>query len=57
MRKLNIVGIAYVVVGLVVAYLNGFFAHLGTLPGIVSALLEIVLWPLALFGVNLHVNF
>ena len=57
MRKGNIVGIAYVVVGLGVAYLNGFFAHLGTLPGIVSALLEIVLWPLALFGVNLHVNF
>jgi hypothetical protein len=56
-RKRNIVGIAYLVVGLVVAYLNGFFAHLGTLPGIVSALLEIVLWPLALFGVNLHVNF
>jgi hypothetical protein len=56
-RNRNIVGIAYVVVGLVVAYFNGFFAHLGTLPGFVSALLEIVLWPLALFGVNLHVNF
>jgi hypothetical protein len=56
-RNRNIVGIAYVVVGLVVAYFNGFLAHLGTLPGIVSALLEIVLWPLALFGVNLHVNF
>ena len=50
-------GVVYLVVGLVVAYLNGFFSHLGTLPGIVSAVLEIALWPLALLGVNMHVNF
>jgi hypothetical protein len=28
--------------------------HLGTLSGIASAVLAVMLWPLVLFGVNLH---
>jgi hypothetical protein len=39
-----------------VAGSHGYFAHLATLEGVVSALLAIFLWPLILVDVNLRVN-
>jgi hypothetical protein len=48
-------GIIYLVIGLLIANSQGYFATLGTLSGILSALLAILLWPLLLFGANLHV--
>ena len=47
--------IIYIVLGIVVAANRGYFTALGSLSGLLSALLAIVLWPLLLFGVNLHV--
>jgi hypothetical protein len=46
--------IVYLIIGLVVAGSHQYFVHLGTLTGIASAVLAVVLWPLVLFGVNLH---
>jgi hypothetical protein len=46
--------IIYLIIGLVVAASHQYFVHLGTLNGIASAVLAVVLWPLVLFGVNLH---
>lgn len=46
----------YVIIGVVVASANHYFAHVNTLKPVISALLAIVLWPLVLLGINLHVN-
>jgi hypothetical protein len=48
--------IVYLIIGLVVAGSHQYFVHLGTLSGIASAVLAVVLWPLVLFGVNLHLE-
>jgi hypothetical protein len=48
-------GIIYLIIGLLVANSHGYFADIGTLSGILSALLAIALWPLLLFGANLHI--
>jgi hypothetical protein len=53
-RKILIV--AYFVVGLIVASSHHFFSHLDGFKPVLSALLAIVLWPLVLFGVNLHIK-
>ena len=46
----------YVIIGAVVAQQHHFFVHLKTLSQVVSVVLAIALWPLILFGVNLHVH-
>ena len=51
-----IVGIVYLVAGLVVASSHAFLANLNTLMPIVSAVLAVVLWPLVLLGVDLHLH-
>ena len=45
----------YLIVGLVVAGAHQYFVHLGTVNGVVSALLAVTLWPLLFLGINLHV--
>jgi hypothetical protein len=52
----SIVGLAYLVIGLIVASGHGFFGHLSTLMPILSAILAVLLWPLVLLGVNLHLR-
>ena len=46
----------YIGVGLVVAATHHYFAHLGSLRAIISAILAVVLWPLVLLGINLHIK-
>jgi hypothetical protein len=46
----------YLVVGLVVANSNHYFKHLNGVKPAISAVLVVVLWPLVLFGVNLHIK-
>jgi hypothetical protein len=48
--------IAYIVIGIVVASTHHYFAHLGDIKAIASAVLAVVLWPLVLFGVDLHLG-
>lgn len=52
----SIVGIVYLVVGLVVASSHAFLANLNALMPILSAVLAVVLWPLVLLGVDLHLH-
>jgi len=54
LRKLFIV--AYVVVGLIVANSHHYFKHLSGVKPVISAVLGVALWPLVLFGVNLHIK-
>ena len=49
-------GLAYVVIGIVVAATHHYFAHVGGLKGVASAVLAVILWPLLLIGVNLHIH-
>ena len=52
----SIVGIVWVVIGLVVAASHAFFVHLTAVTPILSAILAVLLWPLVLLGVNLHLS-
>jgi hypothetical protein len=52
----NILLVAYVVVGVIVANSHHYFAHLNGAKPILSAVLAVVLWPLVLLGVNLHIK-
>jgi hypothetical protein len=56
-RGPGLLTIVYLLIGAFIAGSHGYFAHLATLEGIVSALLAIFLWPLILLDVNLHVHF
>lgn len=55
-RFSSIVGLVYIVIGLIVAAGDAFFTHLTTVMPILSALLAVLLWPLVLLGVNLHLR-
>ncbi|MHB8659762.1 MAG: hypothetical protein ACYC91_17805 [Solirubrobacteraceae bacterium] len=48
--------LVYLVIGVFIAASHHYFAHANTLKPILSALLAIALWPLLLFGINLHIK-
>ena len=50
----RILYLVYIVIGLIVAASHHYFAHLDALKPIASAVVAVALWPLVLFGVNLH---
>ena len=52
----SIVGLVWVIVGLIVASGHGYFAHLAAVMPILSPILAVLLWPLILLGVNLHIR-
>jgi hypothetical protein len=53
-RKL--LGLIYVAIGIFLAANKDYFENLDTVKRFVSALLAILLWPLLLFGINLHIK-
>ena len=55
-RGPSLLFLIYIGVGLVVAATHHYFAHLGSLRAIISAILAVVLWPLVLLGINLHIK-
>jgi hypothetical protein len=50
----SIVGIIYLVIGLIVASGHGYFANLNRTMPILSAILAVLAWPLVLIGLDLH---
>ena len=52
----SIISFAYLVVGAIIANSHKYFAHAANLKTVVSAALAVILWPLLLFGVNLHIR-
>jgi hypothetical protein len=52
----SLIPIVYVVVGAFVAASHHYFAHVGTIRGVGSALLAIFLWPLVLLGTSVHIK-
>jgi hypothetical protein len=48
--------IIYVVIGAFVAAANNYFSHVGTLEGVASAIIAILLWPLILIGIDIRIT-
>jgi hypothetical protein len=57
LRRSPIITVIYIVIGIFVASDHNYLNHLSDFDRIVSAVLAILLWPLVLFGANLHVHF
>ena len=53
-RGVSLVGVVYLVIGLVVAGTNGNSVAWNIPGNIIEGLAAIVLWPLVVFGVDLH---
>lgn len=56
MGRPSLLGIVYVVIGVLVAASKNYFADIDGVQGLISALLVIVLWPLVLLGVDLELG-
>ena len=54
-RRIGLVGLIYIIVGIVVAW-EKHYITVGLLKVVLSALLAIFLWWLPLLGVNLHIH-
>ena len=52
----GLIVLVYLGIGVVVAASHHYFANLGDLKSLISAILAVILWPLVLFGVNLHLG-
>lgn len=48
--------VVYFVLGLIVASAHHYFAHVASIKPLISLVLAVALWPLLLFGINLHVK-
>ena len=55
MRGVPLLAIVWIVIGVVVAATHHFFAHVGTLGAILSAILAVIVWPLILLGVRIAI--
>jgi hypothetical protein len=51
-----VIFVIYILIGVVVAAGNDYFAQLDKLKPIASAVLAVLLWPLVLFGINLQIK-
>jgi hypothetical protein len=54
--RVNLLLLAYLVAGAIVAATHHYYAHLHTAKQYGSAALAIVLWPLLYLGINLHIH-
>jgi len=48
--------VIYIIIGVIVASGHHYFENLDALKPIASAVLAVLLWPLILFGVDLHLK-
>lgn len=54
-RGLSLLGVLWIVIGVLVAASHHYFDHLTTAGSFVSAVLVILLWPLILLGVKITI--
>ena len=54
--RIGLLGVIYLVIGVIVASSHHYFANINSLRTIISAILAVALWPLILLGVSLHIN-
>lgn len=48
--------LVYAIVGAFVAAANHYFSHVGSLKGVVNAIIAIIIWPLVLIGIDIRVS-
>ena len=56
LRRPGLLGVIYLVVGVLIAANHSYFSHLDGIKQLLSAVLAIVLWPLILLGVSLVIR-
>ena len=56
MRLGSILGLIYLVIGIVVAAQRDYFENRERIKGIISAVLAVLLWPLLLLGVDVRIR-
>jgi hypothetical protein len=54
--NVNLLGLAYLVAGALIAATHHYYAHIHTARAIGSAVLAILLWPLLYLGISLHIH-
>jgi hypothetical protein len=54
MRAGSVIVLIYIVAGVIVAAMNGYFEGVGNVTGILEALVAVVAWPLVLIGVDIN---
>jgi hypothetical protein len=54
--RVNFLGLIYLIIGVVIAATHDYFKNFDTVKRVISALLAVLLWPLVLFGVDLHIH-
>lgn len=52
----SLLGILYIIIGIIMAASRGYLQGLTSLDAILSALLAIALWPALLVGADLHIR-
>ncbi len=55
-RGIGLIGLVYIVVGVIIADRHHYLENIHGIRGVISAILAIVLWPLILLGINLHIK-
>ena len=56
MRRIPLLFLIYLVVGVVVAYSENYFDNVEKTKQLISAILAVLLWPLVLFGYDVKVT-
>jgi hypothetical protein len=54
--SVNLIALAYLVIGLVVAATHNYYDHVDSVRAFGSAVLATILWPLLFLGINLHIH-
>jgi ABC-type anion transport system duplicated permease subunit len=55
-RRIGLVPLIWIVVGVVVAAISDYFDALGTAGQVLTAIAAVVLWPLLLFGFDISIQ-
>jgi hypothetical protein len=56
MRRMPLLLVVYLVIGVVVAYAENYFENVDRTKRLISAVLAVVLWPLVLVGFDVRVT-
>ncbi len=56
-RHISLLMAVYLIVGVVVASNRNYLVDLGSVDNALSAVLAVLLWPVLLFGADLHLSF
>lgn len=56
MRRPSLIGIIYLVIGVVVAVSEGYMKNIGSIGDLLSLIVAVLIWPLILLGVDINIS-